>query len=190
MMQWAHHHMPAGRTIMNFKCKTFLLSDGKGENNSCIEGEEAVGGVVSRRELQLPALWRQLRLCTTMGKSCTYGTKEIAWYYLCQHRNKKDSLCAWEAACSFVLWECCDPLWFLLQLGEKSGISLGPAHQAAHAQGMSAQGGVCWLLLWFFWTSWWGVFFLLLPNCPALFSLFGWFSSSSLLLCSLFILFL
>lgn len=53
---------------------------------------------------------------------------------------------------------------------------------------MNVQGGVCWLLSQFFWTSRWGIFFLLFPNCLALFSLFGSFSSSSLLLCSLFIL--
>lgn len=53
---------------------------------------------------------------------------------------------------------------------------------------MNAQGGACWLLFQFFWTSWWGIFFLLFPNCLALFSLFGSFSSSSLFLYSLFIL--
>lgn len=49
---------------------------------------------------------------------------------------------------------------------------------------MNAQGGVCWVLFQFFWTSWWGTFFLLFPNCLALFSLFGSFSSSSLLQCA------
>lgn len=53
---------------------------------------------------------------------------------------------------------------------------------------MNAQGGVCWLLFQCFWTSWWGIFFLLFPSRPALFSLFGSFSSRSLLLHSLFIL--
>lgn len=53
---------------------------------------------------------------------------------------------------------------------------------------MNAQGGACWLLFQFFWTSWWGIFFLLFPNCLALFSLFGSSSSTSLFLYSLFIL--
>lgn len=78
MMQRARHHMPVGRAVKNSKCKTFLLSDGKGENNSCIEGEGAVEGVVSCRELLQLAAWHQRKLCTTLGKGGTYGTKAIA----------------------------------------------------------------------------------------------------------------
>lgn len=53
---------------------------------------------------------------------------------------------------------------------------------------MNTQGGVCWLLFQCFWTSWWGIVFLLFPSRPALFSLFGSFFLRSLLLHSLFIL--